>query len=151
MKCIFSMQINIEVQLDLNPQPLRSWTNTQPFSQTDLSYLTRICDNNIQSNIESFYMLTLSFCLCVTRHAQNMQNEKLAYLSNIYRKAWGDEVDFLLITWKLYKHESFLQYDSIILGVCCQSCSNCPKQQVFNIFAISHRKLEGWSWFLACR
>ena len=50
-----------------------------------------------------------------------------------------DEVDFLLAD----KHESFLQDDSVILGVCCQSCSKYPKQQVRNIFAISHRKREG--------
>ena len=50
-----------------------------------------------------------------------------------------DEVDFMLPD----KHESFLQDDSIILDVCCQSCSKYPKQQVRNIFAISHRKREG--------
>ena len=45
----------------------------------------------------------------------------------------GDEVDFL----PEYKHESFLQTDSITMGVHSQACLKYPKQQVSNIFAIS--------------
>ena len=45
----------------------------------------------------------------------------------------GDEVDFLLVD----KSKSFLQVDSITLGVGSQACSRYPKQQVCNIFAIS--------------
>ena len=51
----------------------------------------------------------------------------------------GDEVDCL----PAEKHESFLQEDSITFGGHCQACSKYPKQQVFNIFAISQRKREG--------
>ena len=50
----------------------------------------------------------------------------------------GDEVDFLFED----KDESFLQVDSITLGVCSQACPRYPKQQVYNIFIISHRKRE---------
>ena len=74
----------------------------------------------------------LSCWVCVTRHAQSTQNKKFAYLCNISRKEW-DEVDFL----PEYKHESFLQTGSITLGVHSQTCLKYPKQQVYNIFAIS--------------
>ena len=35
----------------------------------------------------------------------------------------GDEVDFLHVD----KHESFLQVNTITLGVCSQACSKYPK------------------------
>ena len=47
-----------------------------------------------------------------------------------------DEVDFLPEA----KHESFLQDDGITLGVRSQAYPKNPKQQVYNIFAISQRK-----------
>ena len=71
--------------------------------------------------------------MCVTRHAQSTQNKKFAYLCNISRKEW----------------ESFLQADSITLSVHSQACLKYPKQQVYNIFAISQGKREWWSCFLA--
>ena len=52
---------------------------------------------------------------------------------------YGDEVYFLPAD----KGESFLQVDSITLGVHSQACPKYPKQQVCNIFAISQRKREG--------
>ena len=42
------------------------------------------------------------------------------------------------------KDESFLQVDSITLDVLSQACPKYPKQQVYNIFAIS----QELSWFL---
>ena len=51
----------------------------------------------------------------------------------------GDEVDFLPAN----KHETFLQIDSITLGVHSQACPRYPIQQTFNIFAISQGKSEG--------
>ena len=66
----------------------------------------------MQINIKVFYKLILSFLLCVTRHAQNTQSKKFAYLFNIPGKH-GDEVDFLTAG----KHESYLQDDSIRLGL----------------------------------
>ena len=46
------------------------------------------------------------------------------------------------------KHKSFLQDDSITLGVLSQTDPKYQKQPVYNIFVISQRKHEGWSWFL---
>ena len=51
----------------------------------------------------------------------------------------GDEVDFLPAD----KHKSFLQDDSVILGVHSQACPKYPKQLVYNIFAICQGKREG--------
>ena len=48
------------------------------------------------------------------------------------------------------KYQSFLQGDTTILCVYNQACPKYPKQQVYNIFAISQEKCEGWSWFFAC-
>ena len=50
----------------------------------------------------------------------------------------GDEVGFLPAD----KQESFLQIDSIILGVRSHACPEYPKQQLYNIFAISQGKRE---------
>ena len=66
-------------------------------------------------NIEVFYKLILSISVCIGRHAQSTQN-KFAYLCSISRKT-GDEVDFLFVN----KRESFLQVDSITLGVRSQA------------------------------
>ena len=43
------------------------------------------------------------------------------------------------------KHKSFLQIDSITLGVHGQACPKHPKQQLYNIFVISQGKRKGWS------
>ena len=48
------------------------------------------------------------------------------------------------------KQESFLQSDSVTLGVRSQACSKYLKQ-VYNIVTISQGKHEEWSWFFACR
>ena len=58
----------------------------------------------------------------------------------------GDEVDFLHAD----KRKKVLQVDSITLGKNSQACPKYPKQQVYNIFAISQGKREEWSWFFAC-
>ena len=68
----------------------------------------------MQINIEVFYKLKLSFWVCATRHVQSIQNKKFAYFCNIFRKARGrSEVAFLPEN----KQESFLQVDSITLGL----------------------------------
>ena len=56
----------------------------------------------------------------------------------------GCETDFLPAD----KHKDFLQVDSITFGVHSQACTKHPKQQVYNIFAISEGKFKRWSWFL---
>ena len=88
------------------------------------------CIFGMQINIKVFYKLILSFWDCVTRHAQGTQISP--------EKHW-DEIDFLPAD----KHECFLQADSITLGVCSQACLKYPKQQIYNIFAISRGKREG--------
>ena len=49
------------------------------------------------------------------------------------------EVDFLPTD----KHESFLQVDSITLGVGSQASTEYREQQIYNILAISQGKREG--------
>ena len=92
----------------------------------------------MQINIEVFYNLILSFWVYVTRHVQSTQNKKFAYLCNMSRKAFSDEVDFL----RADKHENFLQVDSITLSVRSQTCAKYPEQQTHNVFAISQGKHE---------
>ena len=55
------------------------------------------------------------------------------------------EIDFLPVD----KYKNFLQIDSITLGVHGQACPKHPKQQLYNIFAISQGKRKGWSWFFS--
>ena len=93
----------------------------------------------MQINIEVFYNLILSLWVYVTRHVQSTQNKKFAYLCNMSRKAFSDEVDFL----RADKHENFLQVDSITLSVRSQTCAKYPEQQTHNVFAISQGKREG--------
>ena len=53
------------------------------------------------------------------------------------------EIDFSPVD----KYKNFLQIDSITLGVHDQACPKHPKQQLYNIFAISQGKRKGWSYF----
>ena len=89
------------------------------------------CIFGMKINIKVFYKLILSFWVCATRHTQSTQN-KFAYLSNISRKAWEMKLIFCLQI-----NTSFLQVDSITLGVLSQACPKYPEQHVYNIFAIS--------------
>ena len=68
--------------------------------------------------IKIFYKLILPSWVCVSRQAQSTQDKKFAYLCNISRKNMGDEVVLLPVD----KYKSFLQDDTIILGVCNQAC-----------------------------
>ena len=52
----------------------------------------------------------------------------------------GYEINFLPAD----KHNIFLQIDSITLGVHGEACPKHPKQQLYNIFAISQGKHKGW-------
>ena len=89
----------------------------------------------MQINIEVFYNLILSFWVYVTRHVQSTQNKKFAYLCNMSRKAFSDEVDF----WPADKHENFLQVDIITLSVRSQACAKYPEQQTHNVCNISRK------------
>ena len=63
--------------------------------------------------------------MSATRHAQSTQN-KLAYLCRrrYIQKSMGDEVDFLAAD----KQKSFIQVDTITLGVFSYACSKYSKQ-----------------------
>ena len=50
----------------------------------------------IQINIEVFYRLILSFCVCIAGLAQSIQNKKFAYLCNISRNTWAMKLLFCL-------------------------------------------------------
>ena len=54
-----------------------------------------------------------------------------------------DKYDF----WQEDKHQSFLQAGGIVFTGHSQQYAKYPKQQVCNIFAISQKITEGWSWF----
>ena len=47
------------------------------------------------------------------------------------------------------EHESFLQVDSVNLGVCSQACPTYIKWQVWNIFAISKESMKDEVDFLS--
>ena len=102
-----------------------------------------MCAFGMKISIKVFYKLILLFWVYTTRHTQSTQN-KFACLSNIPRKAWEIKLIFCLQI-----NTSFLQVDNITMGVFNQACPRYPKQQVYNIFAISERKCEEWSWFFA--
>ena len=70
----------------------------------------------------NFLQIDTSFWVYIVRRAQSAQN-KFAYLGNIFRKTLGDEVDFLPAN----KHESFLEVNSIFLGVRSQASPKYPK------------------------
>ena len=60
---------------------------------------------DIKINMGVFYKLILSFWMCVTRHAQNTQNNMFAVSLQYLTKDLSDEVDFLHAD----KHKDLLQ------------------------------------------
>ena len=77
----------------------------------------------MEVNVEVFYNLILSFWVCVARHAQSIQNNKLIKWLQYLKENMKDELYFLSVD----KHQSFLQIDIINLGLCGQACPNYPK------------------------
>ena len=71
---------------------------------------------DIEINMEVFYMLMLSFCVCVTRHAQSTQNNQFAISLQYLKKDVSDELDFL----HAYKHKGLLQIDTMTLMEICR-------------------------------
>ena len=88
----------------------------------------------IQINIEVFYKLILSFCVCVTKHAQSTQNKKFAYLCNISRKPWGMKLIFYL---QIYTNVFYKVIVSLLVSIArhVQSTQN-------NKFTISSQYLK---------
>ena len=70
----------------------------------------------IEINMEVFYMLMLSFWVCVTRHAQSTQNNQFAISLQYLKKDVSDELDFLHAD----KHKSLLQIDTMTLMEICR-------------------------------
>ena len=80
-----------------------------------------------------------SFWVCVTRHAQSIQNKKFAHLCNTLRKAWRmkliccPKINTKVISW-YYR-----------LGCVQPGMPKIPKVRSLHIFAISPEKHGGWS------
>ena len=77
----------------------------------------------LQIKVEDFYDLILSFWLCAARHVQNTQNNKFTISLQYLIENVKDEVKFL----QADRLKSFLQVDSITLGVRSQTCPKYPK------------------------
>ena len=94
-----------------------------------------VCLNKL--DIEVFCKVILVFWMSLTRHAQSTQN-KFAYLCNISIKAWARKLIFCL----KINPKSFLQDDSVTLGVRSQTGPKHQKQPVNKIFATFQGKQE---------
>ena len=77
----------------------------------------------LQVNIIGFFKLILSFQVCVARHAQITQNNKLTISLQYFKKEVSDEVDFLHTD----KHENFLQIDGMIFDGDREAFPKFPK------------------------
>ena len=71
---------------------------------------------DLEINMEVFYMLMLSFWVCVTRHAQSTQNNQFAISLQYLKKDVSDELDFLHAD----KHKGLLQIDTMTLMEICR-------------------------------
>ena len=91
------------------------------------------CIFSIKINIKVFYKLILSFWVCAARHTQSTQN-KFAYLSNNFRKAWEMKLIFCLQI-----NTSFLQVDSIT-WVCLVRHAQTTQNNKFTISLQYHKE-----------
>ena len=85
----------------------------------------------LQINVKGFFKLALSFYVCVARHVQITQNNKVAISLQYLKKKVSGKVDFLHAD----KHESLLKIDTLR-----QAFQKFPKYQVCNIFTISQKR-----------
>ena len=69
----------------------------------------------LQINKKTF----LQVDVCKARHAESTQNNKFSISFKYLKENVKHEVDFLPAD----KHETFLQIDTIILGLCCPACT----------------------------
>ena len=115
MKCISGMQIEIEVFYKLMLSLWVCITRHAQSTQDKFAYLSNISKKKkkvrdevdfspadkqksflqvdiiiliscLQIDIKGFFILILAFWMCVARHAQITQNNKLLFLCNIFRK-----------------------------------------------------------------
>ena len=77
----------------------------------------------LQINTKNFYKLIVSLWVCIDRHAQSTENNKLQISFQYLKENVKDEGDFLPPD----KHQRFLQSNTGILGVCDEACPNYPK------------------------
>ena len=70
----------------------------------------------LRINVEVFFKLIVSLLVCVARHTESTENNKLVISVQHLKQIENDEVDFLPEN----KYQRFLQIDTIILGVCAQ-------------------------------
>ena len=76
----------------------------------------------LQINMKVFCKLIVSLWVCIARHAQSTQNNKLAISLQYLKQNVKDEVNVLPAD----KQKRFPQIDTIILGVQDQAC---PRQR----------------------
>ena len=93
----------------------------------------------LQMNVKDFFKLLLSFYVCVTRHAQITQDNKVAVSLQYLKKELSDEFDFLHAD----KHEILLQIDSMILiGIVKHSQSSQNSMFTMSLCKISKNQLK---------
>ena len=101
---------------------------------------------DLEINIKGFFKLILSFRVCVARHAQITQNNKLAIFLQYLKKEVIDEVDFLHAD----KYQSFLQlsikvFYKVLLSLWMVMIKHSQSTQR-NKFAISLQYLKKEVW-----
>ena len=84
---------------------------------------------------EVFYKLTLSFWVCVVRHASSIQNQKFAFLCNISIKTWGMKLSFCL-----QKNKKVFNKFILSLQVCIATHTQSTKNNKFIIFLQCHKE-----------
>ena len=133
LKFVFGMQINIKVFYKLI---LSFWVSVYPgmlkvpkigslhifatSPEKSGGWSWYFC---LQINAKVSYKQIASLWVCEAMHAQSTQNNKFAISFQYLRENVKDKVDFLPAN----THQTFLQIDAIILGVCSQGCPNYPK------------------------
>ena len=104
MKCIFGMQINIEVLYWLINTIIYGVCNQAQSTQNNkFAYLCNISRKAwrmnlifcLKINANVFHKMIVSLCVCVSRHAQSTQNSRLAIFLQYLQREVSDEVDFL--------------------------------------------------------
>ena len=89
-------------------------------------------------NAEVFFKLLVSLWVCVARHTQSTENNKLVISMQYPKQNVNDEVDFLPED----KHQRFLKIDTIILGLCAQACPNfwlLVTRVMWILYEVNHR------------
>ena len=68
------------------------------------------------------------------------------WFSGSIKNHWNEASPYYVL---LIHSSSWSELTALFPGICIQVCPKYPKQQVYNIFAISQVKREGWSRFFA--